>query len=86
MGPPLRTEDFASGFFVKNLMTGAMEKIGDDGIACVDVRDVALAHLKAIQVPAAANKRFLLVESSPEFKDYAQPIIDKYVPLGWPVT
>ena len=31
-GPPLRTEDFASGMFVKTLLTGAMEKIDDDGI------------------------------------------------------
>lgn len=30
-------------------------------IACVDVRDCALAHFNAIKVPQAANRRFMLV-------------------------
>ena len=34
----------------------------------------------------AANKRFILVESSPLFKDLAKPLQDKYIPLGWPIT
>jgi dihydroflavonol-4-reductase len=29
-------------------------------INCVDVKDVALAHLRALERPEAANKRFIL--------------------------
>ena len=39
-----------------------------------------------MKVKEAAGKRFLLVESSPWFKDVAKPLQDKFIPLGWPVT
>jgi hypothetical protein len=35
------------------------------------VREVALAHLRALQVPEARNKRFLLSAESLWFKDIA---------------
>lgn len=40
-------------------------------LGIVDVRDVALAHLQAVKVPRAANKRVLLVESTLWFKEIA---------------
>ena len=75
VGPPLRKEHFASGGFIKRLMTGKMQQISADGCMVVDVRDVGYAHLAAIKVPVAANKRFLLVHSSKKFVEYARPII-----------
>ena len=42
-------------------MTGSMAVIKADGCAAVDVREVALAHLNAVKLSEAANKRFLLV-------------------------
>ena len=56
-----------------------------DGCAAVDVRDVAFAHLQAVKLPEAANKRFILAHSMPHYADYARPVIAKYAPLGWPV-
>ena len=41
-------------------MTGQFPAIPKISYAMVDVRDVAEAHLKAILVPEAAGKRFLL--------------------------
>jgi nucleoside-diphosphate-sugar epimerase len=35
----------------------------------VDVRDVAHAHLQALKVPEAANKRFILCKESLFFKE-----------------
>ena len=84
MGPPLRKEHVAYSSFCRRLMTGKIDVIPCSGCAIVDVRDVGLAHLKAIQVTEAANKRFILVNYTARFIEYAQPIIDKYVPLGWP--
>ena len=74
VGPPLRKESFASGSFVVSLMTGKMQSVSSDSCGVVDVRDVALAHLKAIKVEEAVNKRFLLVHSSPGFREYAAPL------------
>ena len=71
---------------MKRLMQGEMEKISSEHICAVDVRDVAFAHLAAVKQEAAANKRFLLVQGSNSFHDFAKPVVDKYSALGWPVT
>lgn len=86
MGPPLRKESFTSGGWTKRLMEGTMDTISSGHFCAVDVRDVAMAHLLGIKNPAAANRRFILVHSSPSFQDFAAPIIAKYRPLGWPIT
>ena len=57
-----------------------------DGIGFVDVRDCALMHKKALEVPAAAGRRFISIASSPKFADILKPIVEKYGPLGWPIT
>jgi nucleoside-diphosphate-sugar epimerase len=48
----------------RNFITGATKSEGeipDTGtFIWVDVRDLALAHVKAIETPAAANKRFFV--------------------------
>jgi nucleoside-diphosphate-sugar epimerase len=48
----------------RNFITGEYKKeIPDTGtFVWVDVRDLALAHVKAIEVPEAANKRFFVTE------------------------
>jgi len=86
MGPPLRKEPFTSGGFVKSVMEGTMNPIPSSHMPAVDVRDVALAHLRAVQRPEAANKRFILCNLTPSFLDYAAPLIAKYRPLGWPIS
>jgi len=47
---------------VRNLITGqCKEEIPDTGtFIWVDVRDLALAHVKAIEIPEAADKRFFI--------------------------
>lgn len=70
---------------MKSLMEGTIDKVLSKHSCVVDVRNVAFAHLAAIKVEAAANRRFALAHSSPSFQTYAQPVIDKYAPLGWPI-
>ena len=86
MGPPLRKEYTASMGFIMRLMKGEMAEIKDDGVGAVDVRDVAFAHVQAVKKPEAANRRFILINYGAKFIEFAQPIIDKYVPLGYNVT
>ena len=45
-------------------MTGKIPALPRVRMGCVDVRDVAKAHLLAITKPEAANKRFILVNRS----------------------
>ena len=86
MGPPLRKESFTSGGWLKMLMEGKMATISSEHMCVVDVRDVARAHLLAIKNEAAANKRYLLVHSSPSFQTFAAPIAAKYRGQGWPIS
>jgi nucleoside-diphosphate-sugar epimerase len=60
MGPSVCSGDGTSEGFMKKMVNGTNEKIGRMYIGFVDVRDTALAHLKAVQVAEAANKRFIL--------------------------
>merc|ERR1712187_294010 len=48
----------------------------------VDVRDVALAHLKCVQLPEAANKRFILSSHRGMYKDVFGWLASKYNDKG----
>ena len=86
LGPPLRTESFASAGQMKRLMEGEMRSISADHICIVDVRDCAEAHFLAIENYRADNMRFILCHSSPSFQEIYRPVANKYRRLGWPIT
>ena len=67
-------------------MQGEMECISSAHCAGVDVRDVAQAHLLAVKKPEAMNKRYIISHPSLSFRQYADPVAEKYRPLGWPIT
>lgn len=66
---------------IRNLMTGqCKEEIPDTGtFLWVDVRDLALAHVKAMELPAAAGKRFFVTAGHFTNKEVAE-IIRKNFP------
>lgn len=49
-------------------------------MSIVDVRDVALAHLKALQIPEAAGNRFILHSESIWLKDMAETLQGEFSP------
>lgn len=53
-------------------MTGKFPGMPKIMMPVVDVRDCAQAHLKAIKIPAAGNKRFILSARSLWFREYAE--------------
>lgn len=60
IGAPLDNKYGSSVRRVERLMTNSQEKIPNYGYSCVDVRDVARMHVRAMQRPlASANKRFI---------------------------
>lgn len=58
MGPPLDDQFGSSISVVARLLRGKDPMLPNIGFAVVDVRDVAEAHLRALQTPSSAGKRF----------------------------
>jgi nucleoside-diphosphate-sugar epimerase len=59
-GPLLNRADFGSVWFVKRLLEGQPPALMRIGLSVVDVRDLAKAHVDALEAPAAAGERFLV--------------------------
>jgi dihydroflavonol-4-reductase len=59
LGPVLGPDVSSSIVLVKRMMDGAMPGCPDISFGCVDVRDVADLHLKAMTDPAARGERFI---------------------------
>jgi dihydroflavonol-4-reductase len=61
MGPPLDANFGSSIGLIRRFLSGKDPMLPDIAFSCVDVRDVAAAHLRALERPATAGKRFLTV-------------------------
>nr|KAG5687929.1 hypothetical protein BaRGS_014378 [Batillaria attramentaria] len=59
LGPPLHGTACSSVDIMKKLMERQMPMVPRMNLGIVDVRDVALAHVKAMTVPEAAGQRFI---------------------------
>lgn len=70
-GPPLKTDDFTSGNILKGVLNGTRPSISKTMLALCDVRDVALAHYKAIKVEKAAGERICICSGSLWLKEIA---------------
>lgn len=60
MGPIMGHSITGSNQMILGMLTGKMPVIANVAVPIVDVRDVAAAHVAAMEVPEAAGKRFLL--------------------------
>lgn len=60
MGPAMGDDVSGSNQIIQRMLDGAMPGLPNLFIPIVDVRDVAAAHLLAMETPAAAGERFLL--------------------------
>jgi nucleoside-diphosphate-sugar epimerase len=65
LGPPLTAETGSSMYLVKAMFSGQMSVAPRQRFGIVDVRDTADAHIRAMNTPAAAGKRFLVVSDTP---------------------
>jgi nucleoside-diphosphate-sugar epimerase len=68
-GPMLQPELNTSSAAVLRFLKGNVEKIPNETKCIVDVRDVAAAHVLAVDSDAASGKRCLLVGGSPSFQE-----------------
>ena len=78
LGPSLISTDFTSGQIVKNILEEKFPGMPKINFPVVDVRDVALAHLRGIKIPEAKNQRFILISQSVWLKDIAGALKREY--------
>lgn len=90
MGPSISGVVCTSLELIKRLMDGSMPLIPRMYIAICDVRDVALAHVRAMTEPKAANCRHLVTSAHLWLQDIAHILRNEFAPMGyfiptWPV-
>lgn len=78
LGPLLDEDEGTSAVLIKRLMNGSIPAAPRIPITCVDVRDVAEAHLLAMTRPEAGGKRFPMGESALHFIDAAMLLREHY--------
>ena len=71
-GPPMDSRYGSSLEIVEQLMTGKIPMTPPLVMVSVDVRDVAMMHVAAIETDAAKGERFAAVCDSPRFLELAQ--------------
>jgi len=77
-GPPLDENFGTSMEVIARLIRGKDPAIPRLGFACVDVRDVATAHIRAIDLPDTYGKRILAVSGFLWFQDIAAAVKTAY--------
>jgi len=64
LGPEFQVTKGGSEEFIVKCMTKGFTAIPETQIGIVDVRDMAFAHVRALQTPAANGKRYLLISKA----------------------
>ena len=77
-GPPLDENYGDSIGFVVRILSGKDPMLPPYGLPVVDVRDVAEAHLRALQRPETAGKRYILASGSMAFADMGRTLKAAY--------
>ncbi len=78
LGPILGAENGTSVGLVRALMTGRYPVLPDFRVPVVDVRDVADAHVRALEVEEAVGERFIIAGETLSVKDIATVLRHDY--------
>ncbi len=82
-GPILESDYGTSGEIVRKLMRRDLPGLPRRGCGSVDVRDVADAHIKAMESPAAAGQRFCCIAEDAWISDIAAILKKHYAERGY---
>ena len=85
IGPLLTKRYTTSHLSIKKLLDKSTPAVAKIHFNVTDVRDVALAHVRALTVPEAAGKRHLIVNSPVWFKEIALILQKEFRPQGYPI-
>lgn len=83
LGPLISDALSASVIAVKRLLDHSTPAVPKFHMAICDVRDVALAHVKALEGSEHVGKRYLIVSGGKWMKDTARVIQKEFKPLGY---
>ena len=85
VGPSISAERTSSAEIGARLLNASMPMLPRVSFAVVDVREVAMAHIKALQVPAKTmnGHRFLLNNKTFWFKQFSGMINESFGPMGY---
>lgn len=83
LGPLPDTHQRTSGELVYQLLSGKLPGLARVQFNCVDVRDVAAAHLAGMVTPEAAGQRFLCIAEQFWLQDAAVLLGKHYEPRGY---
>lgn len=83
LGPLLTNNISSSVLGIKRLLDKTTPGVPKFNMAVCDVRDVALAHVKALESPEHVGKRYLVVSESKWMKDIARMVQKEFKPLGY---
>ena len=85
LGPVLNRHYSTSGEIVRKLLMRELPGTANIGFPCVDVRDVASAHLAAMTTPEAAGQRFCCTIEFSWLHQLAEILARRFGPDGWKV-
>jgi nucleoside-diphosphate-sugar epimerase len=86
IGPPLHVNRESTADIVLRMLTGKMPVIPPLHLAFTDVRDLAVAHRLAIEVPAAAGNRYICSNGDLSMTGIAAILKEEYGPRGYKVS
>ena len=84
-GPFAFPGESATVSFIGDILSGKVPALPHISMHSVDVRDVARAHLAAMEKPEAAGKRFILYNKSIWMRDAAEVISAEFAPMGYKI-
>eukprot|EP01022_Parablepharisma_sp_SALTPOND_P017447 TRINITY_DN2786_c0_g1_i1.p1 TRINITY_DN2786_c0_g1~~TRINITY_DN2786_c0_g1_i1.p1 ORF type:complete len:376 (-),score=53.41 TRINITY_DN2786_c0_g1_i1:101-1228(-) len=86
LGPTLLNSIATSGEFIRKILTGELKQIPKLYFSVVDVRDVALAHVAAMETPSMDGKRYICApESGLWLEEFAMILKEEFEKYGYQI-
>ena len=85
LGPTLVNHDFTTATLMEQFLSGKVPGVAKMQAPMVDVRDAAIAHIKAIEAPGAKNQRIIIVGYNIWFKEMAEILNDHFGKWGYKI-
>ena len=86
-GPSLINTDFSSGDIIRQLLTGELLALPRLHMPIVDVRDVAMAHLRAMETDASDAQRYICCSAQHLWiEDVSKILVTEFSKYGYKVT
>eukprot|EP00124_Ichthyophonus_hoferi_P002195 Ihof_evm2s140 gene=Ihof_evmTU2s140 len=83
IGPPINSVQGTSAEIIKTLMMREMPFLPNVSLGVVDVRDVARAHIAAMETEEANGKRFVMTSRTLFFKELSDALTKEFGPMGY---